>query len=117
MAGLSDHLLEELSANAEPRTYAAGEYLMRQGEASHQLLVIGSGEARAGVRRMPGGDSEELGLLAAGDVAGEIGLLTDETRKADVVAEKPLRAFLSHGPSSTPWHCDTRSSTQPWWSC
>ena len=70
----------------------AGEYLIRQGDPGDYLLVILSGRALAHVSGTPG--ERPIGEFVPGDVAGEISLITDEPRTADVIARTPVRSLV-----------------------
>jgi CRP-like cAMP-binding protein len=73
--------------------YQAGDYLMRQGERGEYLLLILEGTACAYVR-YPVGDARPIAEFSAGAVVGEISLLTDEPRTADVIATTAARVLL-----------------------
>src|SRR5262245_46036060 len=74
-------------------SYQPGEYLMRQGDLGEYLLVALEGTATGHVRQAAG-TSMPIAEFSAGDVVGEISLLTNEPRTADVVASTPVRAAL-----------------------
>lgn len=84
--------LDELESVMEPREFAPGEYLIRQGDAADCLLLLLSGNAWASVRDAPKG-RPPVGVFGPGDVVGEISLVTDEPRTADVVAQTAVRAL------------------------
>ena len=67
--------LESLAGSLEARTFPAGATIVRAGEAGDVYYVIESGEVEVAGRR-----------LVAGDGFGEIALLRDVPRTADVVA-------------------------------
>jgi CRP-like cAMP-binding protein len=74
------------------REYAAGEYLMRQGDPAEFLLLVLSGRAWAHLRntsenRLP------VGVFGPGDVVGEMSLIIQEPRTADVIARTAMRAL------------------------
>ncbi|MCP4695426.1 MAG: cyclic nucleotide-binding domain-containing protein [Gammaproteobacteria bacterium] len=79
--------------------YQAGEYLIRAGEKGDCAYVIVEGEAEVKLA-----DSDKaLATKKQGDVIGELALLTDDIRSADVVAKTDLRvmtlskaAFMEH---------------------
>jgi CRP-like cAMP-binding protein len=71
-----------LIAVAKPVQYAAGETIVRQGEAGRSLFVVVRGEASV---RLAGTDGE-VARLRNGDVFGEMSLLTGEPRTATVSA-------------------------------
>ena len=91
-ASLATETLSSLLSVMEPREYAEGELLIRQGDSAEYLLLIISGTALARVRDMPG-DRPPVGEFGPGDVVGEIALITEEPRTADVIARTPMRAL------------------------
>src|SRR6185369_8503286 len=70
--------------------YGYGERVIRQGEPGDALYAIAAGAARIAVRG-PDGSERELAVLRAGDVFGEMSLLTGEPRTASVYAHGELR--------------------------
>jgi predicted Ser/Thr protein kinase len=76
----------------EPREYSPGEYLIHQEGPADYLLLIVSGYGSAQVRDAPS-DRTPIGQFGPGDVVGEMSLLTDESRTADVVARTSVRAL------------------------
>ena len=84
--------LAELLSVMQLREYAAGDHLIEQGDPAEFLLLILSGMAWARVRDTPK-DRPPVGKFSAGDIVGEMSLITDEPRTADVVAETPVRAL------------------------
>jgi small-conductance mechanosensitive channel/CRP-like cAMP-binding protein len=71
-----------LLAVAKSVQYAAGEAIVRQGEAGGSLFVVVRGEASVTLA----GTNGEVARLHAGDVFGEMSLLTGEARTATVSA-------------------------------
>jgi len=69
-----------------------GEYLILQGDPAEFLLLILSGYASARVRDMPP-DRAASRRFRSGEIVGEISLVTDEPRTADVVARTFVRAL------------------------
>jgi len=82
----------DLLSVMRPREYAPGEYLIRQGDPAEFLLLVLTGTASARVRGTPS-NRPPVGQFGAGDIVGEMSLLTDEPRTADVVAETSVRAL------------------------
>lgn len=91
-ADLSIDLRMDLLSVMEPQDYRAGDRLLRQGERGEHVLLIVSGTASASVRHDTG-DTTSVGDFGAGDVVGEMSLLMDEARTADVIAQSPVRAL------------------------
>jgi small-conductance mechanosensitive channel/CRP-like cAMP-binding protein len=71
-----------LLAIARPVQYAAGEAIVRQGQAGTSLFVLVRGEASVTLT----GTQGEVARLRSGDVFGEMSLLTGEARTATVAA-------------------------------
>jgi hypothetical protein len=74
------------------REYSPGEYLIRQGDPAEFLLLLLTGTASARLRDTPA-DRPPIGEFGPGDIVGEMSLLTDEPRTADVVAETFVRSL------------------------
>lgn len=82
-----------LAAVGERRSYAAGERLMKQGEAADSMFVILSGKVHV-VREHPDLASPiPLATLGSGEVVGEMGLLDGDPRSATVTAAEPVVAM------------------------
>ncbi len=84
---LSGENLENIAEILEDRTYGAGESLMELGEAGDSLYLITSGKVRVHI------GSQELAVLDAGAVVGEVALLDDQPRTASVTAIEPVTAL------------------------
>ena len=84
--------LRELLSVMQLREYSPGEYLIRQGDPAEFLLLFLTGTASARVRGAPV-ERPPIGKFAPGDIVGEMSLLTDEPRTADVVADTFVRAL------------------------
>jgi len=72
----------QLLAIARPVVYAAGEAVVRQGQAGRSLFILYQGEASVTLD----GTKGEVARLRTGDVFGEMSLLTGEARNATVTA-------------------------------
>jgi CRP-like cAMP-binding protein len=83
----------DLAAVMQVRSYAAGELLVRQGDEGRFLLVLLDGTASACVRQADGVVTS-IADLSAGSLVGEMSLVTNEARTADVVCRSPVRAAL-----------------------
>lgn len=80
-------LLDQL----EPREFAAGEAVIREGASAEVMYIVREGRLK--VSRTAGDDEHILGYLSDGDFFGERALLTDEPRSASVVTETATRCF------------------------
>ena len=85
----ADTLADLLSA-MQYHECGPGECLIQQGDQAEFLLLILSGHACASVRDSPG-DRPPVGEFGPGDIVGEMSLLTNEPRTADVVAQTAMR--------------------------
>jgi hypothetical protein len=92
LTAVSDDALREMSDAAEARSFQTGELMIREGDPADGLLILLEGTAHARLSR-PDGD-RWLGRFSAGDLVGEMALVTREARSADVVADSPVRALL-----------------------
>ena len=92
LAMLSDATLQELMGRREERSFQPGDAMVRQGEAAEGLLIVLEGAAHALLR---GGDRDHhIGGFTAGDIVGEMALVTREARSADVIADSFVRALV-----------------------
>ncbi len=88
---LSDPEANRLAAFATETSIADGQILMKEGDYSVELIAIQEGTAEV----VRGG--EKLASLGAGDLIGEMGILSREPRNADVIATSPMRVIkLTH---------------------
>jgi tRNA A-37 threonylcarbamoyl transferase component Bud32 len=93
-------VVDLLAHHMEDRPFRAGETLIRQGDPGDSLIVIVEGSTEVTVRDEQGGRLL-LARPGRGEVLGEMALLTNEPRNADVVATTdgmalvlPVEAFL-----------------------
>ena len=89
--GLSRKQRRLLASRADELEVSPGKMLCSRGETAHQFFVIEDGTARV-VR-----DGQYLDELGPGDFFGEMGLLDNAPRNADVVAKTPLRLMVLSG--------------------
>jgi CRP-like cAMP-binding protein len=81
-SGLDDHERAALVDVATEQLYAAGETVVRQGDAGNSMFIVCSGTLR--VTFEPG--NQEMAELGPGEYFGEMSLLTGDARTATVVA-------------------------------
>jgi signal-transduction protein with cAMP-binding, CBS, and nucleotidyltransferase domain len=67
--------------------YEQGEYVVRAGEVGNAAYVIIEGEAEVYSQS----SQEVMAVLSQGEIFGELALLTEDTRSADVVAKDNLK--------------------------
>ena len=86
-ADLNQRELAQVARLFKPRTFPAGEAVMREGSGGGAFYVIESGEATVLVR------GEPRATLGPGDHFGEIALLDEGSRTATVTAETELVCY------------------------
>ena len=92
-ADLDDHDLDVVGRGATELTLSAGQHLMRAGSTAREMVVVLEGELSIQ------SDGEEVATVGPGGFAGEMGLLTDEPRSADVFSKTDVTVV----------HIDSRS--------
>ncbi|MBK9374138.1 MAG: cyclic nucleotide-binding domain-containing protein [Holophagales bacterium] len=71
----------------------SGSRLLAAGESGEEAYVVAEGRLRVSVR-IPGVGEEALAFLGPGEVVGEMSLVDDSPRSADVVAQDgPVTVF------------------------
>ena len=83
--GLDETARDELHAQLRPRVLPAGAVLCRAGDRSDSLYLVERGVLHV----LDGNTGALLGRQRAGDVVGEVGLLTGEPRSATLLARMP----------------------------
>jgi CRP-like cAMP-binding protein len=91
LVGLSPGQLEDVSRRLKPVRYRQGETIIREGDRGQELFFIESGRVR--VVRGSGAKASLLGELGAGDLVGEMALLTGAPRSATVTAVSDLNLW------------------------
>jgi len=91
-AALDHEQIDILVGNCHEMVLPVGAQLMKQGDPGISMFVIAQGAASVTIRDSSG-QSHEVNILAAGDVVGEMSLLTGEPRSASVTALTPVRAL------------------------
>ncbi len=82
--------LQELMHSYGCALYQPGEAILRAGTAGNCAFVIADGEVDV---KHPGSD-KVVDTMGAGEVFGELALLTDQVRSADIVAKTEVRAMI-----------------------
>ncbi|MDH4557337.1 Crp/Fnr family transcriptional regulator [Pseudomonas sp. BN417] len=100
--GTYHHMLDNLSALAQPVTFRKGEFLQRQAVPAHSAYWIMSGVARTGFITESGADVT-LRFAAEGEMAGAhedvLAAKSGLPAKSFVVAEQPIDAYEFHCPA------------------
>jgi CRP/FNR family cyclic AMP-dependent transcriptional regulator len=92
-AELSPPDLKQIAAIATERLYSEEQIISRQDEPGDELYVIVSGEVCVKARQPNGADSE-IARRHAGDVVGEMAIITREPRIASLVAASEVRVLV-----------------------
>jgi CRP-like cAMP-binding protein len=82
--GLDDAEIEALAEMSAIRRYEPGQTILRQFGRDDDLMILIEGRALVKTH-----NGDEIGLITPGDVFGEVALIDDMPRSADVVAELP----------------------------
>ena len=91
-ASLTDEERRRLAARLKYAPFASGDTVTRQGNVSHWLYVLISGEIEL-QREVDGGAKVSLGMLHAGQFFGEMGLLTGAPRTATAIARTDVECY------------------------
>jgi CRP-like cAMP-binding protein len=68
---------------------AKGDLIIRKGDLSDSMFLVLSGQVQARLR--VGGHDTSLGTMGPGELFGEVAMLSQTARSADVVADAPSR--------------------------
>lgn len=90
-AGFKEDELTTLLSLSDVQRFAAGERIVTQGEPGLCMYVILDGRVR--VHSQAGGQEVELADLATGDFFGELSLVDDGPRSANVDAVEPTEVL------------------------
>lgn len=90
---LKEDELKDVASAARIEMFAAGETIMRQGDAGQTCYFIESGGAEV-FHRTEAGAEELVAALGAGDFFGEMSLLAGEPRSATVAAKEDCRCIV-----------------------
>jgi len=86
MSSLTDDERGMIADCLQPQTFSKGEYVIRQGEAGDKFYILESGEAVATMVPVGGLTPVDVMRYSKGSYFGEIALLTNEPRQANVIA-------------------------------
>ena len=90
--GIRKETLEFLINNADRVTFARGDFLCKEGDPGHSMLVLEQGTV-AVIKRWKEKEYLLGSFLGAGDCVGEMALIDLEPRSASVVAMDPCKAM------------------------
>ena len=93
LRGLGKEQLKTLLSSGTVLRCRAGDTLLREGEAGHEMFLILEGMARFSQRKDHDGESQ-IGLAGKGEVFGEIALVSKSKRSASVQAVTDLQVLV-----------------------
>jgi CRP-like cAMP-binding protein len=80
--------IKQLTAVMTPRSYRAGEVIIEKGKQGLGFFIIASGTAKVTVR------GNQVRVLGAGDHFGEIALIDEGPRMAEVTADSDVETYV-----------------------
>ena len=92
MEGLDAPTLQKISDALQKVAFSAGARIITEGEQGDDFFIIESGEVKC-THAKPGGGEQHLLTLKRGDYFGEMALMLDEPRHANVVATADVQCF------------------------
>jgi CRP-like cAMP-binding protein len=87
-----DNEVEEILGDCVVATYETDDYIIKQGDTSTDICVLLSGEAKVTVEKE--GKVKEITTLAKGDLFGELVLINEVERTANIVAIEPCDVLI-----------------------
>mmetsp|Transcript_5283 Transcript_5283/g.5782 ORF Transcript_5283/g.5782 Transcript_5283/m.5782 type:complete len:820 (-) Transcript_5283:366-2825(-) len=93
LSKLPENKLMKLSSVMRVQSFPDGAYIIRQGEEGSRFYIINEGEVRC-TRLVAPNREEELIRLTAQEFFGERALITNEARKANVIACGPVECLV-----------------------
>jgi glutaminase len=94
VGALDFHELEFLGDYLVKKTYAAGETIIKEGTAADSLYFLVAGSVNVCAGRMGEETVTRLAAIDAGNVFGELALLSNRRRTADVIAASSVTALM-----------------------
>lgn len=92
LTSLPPDVLRLVESHMQEREFAAGEYLMKQGDDGDSLMAIVSGTVE--VTTSSSGKSQVIARVDNCQVLGEMALVTSERRSANVIAHTDVTAMV-----------------------
>ena len=75
------------------KSYSDGEEIIRQGNVGESMYVVQSGRVEV-IQSTPGGETQHLAFLEAGDFFGEMALLRSQRRSATIIASSYCHLYM-----------------------
>ena len=108
--GLEDFYLKDITSRGEFRTWPEASQIIIEGESGDAVFFVISGKVKV---TLYGEEGREivLAILKEGDMFGEMSIIDDKPRSANVEAITDLGALSSERPPSSIISRDTTRST------
>lgn len=90
---LNSQIIDRLFALGHPRSFKAGEVVMRRGDPGDSMYLLKSGRVEVSLNTAFGGTSI-LGVYGPETILGDIACLDGKERSADVTALEPLETLM-----------------------
>ncbi len=90
--GLDADAVSELERLLQRRRFDAGELIVRSGDAADRFFLLTGGKVSVTID-LPSGERQRLATLSAGMTFGELAVLSDALRTADVRADEPSECW------------------------
>jgi len=90
--GLSDGELSQLARICKMVSYPAGKTISREGETGKELFVLAEG--KASVMNGKGEERTQIGTIGVGEIFGEMAIIEDLPRMAELVADKDSKLVV-----------------------
>jgi len=91
-AALSDTERSDVAERLQYAPFARGDVLTKQGNAAHWLYIVAYGDAEV-VYEPPQGAPQVIGRVGAGEIFGEMALISGEARSATVIAKTDVECY------------------------
>jgi small-conductance mechanosensitive channel/CRP-like cAMP-binding protein len=92
LAALPEADRAELAERLQYAPFARGDVITKQGNAAHWLYIVAYGEAEV-VYEPPQGTPQVIGRVGAGEVFGEMALVSGNERAATVIAKTDVECY------------------------
>lgn len=92
-ADLNDEERVHLAEHLKFTPFVAGDIIMHQGQVAHWLYILLKGEVEVWIEDEITGERLMVDMLGAGNIFGEMGLLTGAARSATVIARGAVECF------------------------
>lgn len=93
LAGMDPYERSQLADVLKSLSFASGEYVIKQGEEGNVFLIVEEGHAIATKVLQAGHDAQEVLRYGPGDYFGELALIRNEPRAANVQASSDLKCL------------------------